>query len=211
MKERPIIFTSDSVRAILDGRKTQTRRVINPQPTAVRESPFVNSGIEDIHGWEIQLKYGQPGDRLWVKETWRKTFDIDDKDVMEYRAGGTRLIVGNSIQHGGHRITSVLPNWCPSIFMPRWASRITLEIVTVRVERVQDISEADAEAEGIHLLGLPEIERYNHPRKHKVAYEALWNEINAKRGYGWDVNPWVWVIEFKRIESPQPIFAKGDK
>jgi len=208
MKERPILFSSEMVRAILDGRKTQTRRVIKPQPEiqeymnkpSLHWSQCGGRSLTEIASY---CPYGQPGDRLWVRETWRKTFDVDDKDVMEYRAGGTRLIVGESIQHGEHRITSVLPKWKPSIFMPRWASRIMLEIVNIRVERVQDISEEDAIAEGCNP--------YDHIKKeivsrdneiifsnaYQASYQLLWDSINAKRGYGWDVNPWVWVVEFK--------------
>ena len=196
MKERPILFSGEMVQAILDGRKTQTRRVI-PEKMQLCRTP--EDEPEVFVDW---CRYGQPGDRLWVRETWRKTFDIDQKDVMEYRAGGTRLIVGESIQHGEHRITSILPAWRPSIFMSRWASRITLEIVNVRVERVQDITNEDAQAEGIttqfptrsvpHRLG-------GDIWNHRNAYARLWDDINSRRGFGWDVNPWVWVVEFKRL------------
>ena len=99
-----------------------------------------------------------------------------------------------------------LAGWRPSIFMPRWASRITLEIVSVRAERVQDISENDAEAEGIELWQEVFFREYNKPdnnpgwtRDPRLSFQTLWDSINAKRGYGWDVNPWVWVIEFKKL------------
>ena len=209
MKERPIPFKGEMVRAILNGQKTQTRRILKkPQPLDVLPMKIPNLWValternpqpEGNHGKVIHCKYGIPGDRLWVKETWAnaprnqyiyranyipRDFGSGDfgSDVLDIKTGDTVPLV-----------------WKSSRFMPKLASRITLEIVNVRVERVQEISEEDAEAEGIHLLGLPEAERHNHPRKHIVAFHTLWDVINAKRGDGWDVNPWVWVIEFKRM------------
>jgi len=167
MKEQPILFSSEMVKTILDGRKTQTRRVIKPQPNSgVRQSPFVKSGLEDGHGREIKCPYGQPGDLLWVKETWNGT----QGEGVAYRATNPEM--------NGEP-------WKSSRFMPRWASRITLEIVNIRVERLQEIKPLDAVAEGMD------------PDRHSVIeFRNLWNAINGKRGYGWDINPWVWVIEF---------------
>jgi hypothetical protein len=183
VRERPILFSSPMVRAILEGRKTQTRRVIG------------NGTAEDIYRrWadpeqspqvvRLACRYGQPGDLLWVRETWA----TDDDKTFWYRADGETYNAG-------------LP-WRPSIHMPRAASRITLEIVSVRVERVQDISREDARAEGLTWVaptwGIPGIANSwnGDPRE---SFKALWNDINAKRGHGWDSNPWVWVVEFKRL------------
>ena len=188
--EHPILFSGEMVRAIMEGRKTQTRRVIKPQPNDIRESPFVKSGIEDTHGYEIKRKYA-PGDRLWVRETWHQHSSDDDFCTGEIHYRATEICVGTK--------------WIPSIFMPRWASRITLEVVSVRVERVQDISEEDALSEGISFWKPKEMDNRpfeenfwtNYPQ---FAFQNLWDSINAKRGYGWDVNPWVWVIEFRKGE-----------
>ena len=183
------------VKAILEGRKTQTRRVIKPQPNDIRESPFVKSGIETTHGYEIKLKY-EPGDRLWVRETWHQHSSDDDFCTGEIHYRATEICVGTK--------------WIPSIFMPRWASRITLEVVNVRVERVQDICFEDCLSEGCDSG----FEHYDGSCNHiedgsccqgwhygsKWNFRYLWDSINAKRGYGWDVNPWVWVVEFKRID-----------
>ena len=195
MKERPILFSTEMVKAILEGRKTQTRRVIKPQPNDIRESPFVKSGIETTHGYEIKLKY-EPGDRLWVRETWHKHSDDDDFCTGEIHYRATEICVGTK--------------WIPSIFMPRWASRITLEVVNVRVERVQDICFEDCLSEGCDSG----FEHYDGSCNHiedgsccqgwhygsKWNFRYLWDSINAKRGYSWDANPWVWVIEFRRVE-----------
>lgn len=188
MKERPILFSTKMVKAILEGRKTQTRRVIKPQPNDIRESPFVKSGIETTHGYEIKLKH-EPGDRLWVRETWNvldsdgcKPSDISPiKERAIYKANGDEY-----------------PFWRPSIFMPRWASRIALEVVNVRVERVQDISEEDAMHEGATPL-LVDPDGGSCP--YCEGFRALWDSINAKRGYGWDANPWVWVVEFEEHKN----------
>ena len=171
MKERPIIFNGDMVRAILDGRKTQERRPIKPQPIWVGD-PSVPFRTKDADPKGIiRCPYGAPGDRLWVRETWR----MDAVNIgAEYRATISALM-----EH-------VAP-WTPSIHMPRWASRITLEITAVRVQRVQDITEEDALAEGMVPLDR------STPRE---MFAEVWQSI-----YGnWPANPWVWVVEFRRIE-----------
>lgn len=186
MKEHPILFSGPMIRAILEDRKTQTRRIVKPQPDAQLFS--INSGPEwtypdrldpDEPDWDrVRLcPYGKPGDRLWVRETWR-----NGPDKALYRAtddSGTPSI-----------------RWKPSIHMPRAYSRISLEVTAVRVERVQDISEKDAWAEGVHSIArrLP----YSGDDLASVAFSGLWQEINGKR-HPWDSNPWVWVVEFKRI------------
>ena len=173
MKERPILFSAPMVRALLAGTKTQTRRIIKPQHLAF----FNQDAAAMLSDWnERPLPYGQPGDRLWVRETFGH-FECNQHFKpgcnVYYRADGNCL---------------ELEPWRPSIHMPRWASRITLEITSVRVERLQDISEADAIAEGVYTD--PACPAYD-------AYAQLWDEIN---GLGsWEANPWVWVIEFRRL------------
>lgn len=200
MRERPIIFTGESVRAILEGLKTQTRRVVRGIPSN-SEGPFepaMAPGIgETSNRWamkvdgkfiQIRCPYGKPGDRLWVKETWSKS-----PDGPIYKAAVT--------EHGITECDDCI-KWKSSMFMPRWASRITLEIKGVRVERVQAISETDARAEGCddqHILQAhPPHEAFRKPTA-REAYRVLWDSINAKRGFGWDKNPWVWVMEFRKI------------
>lgn len=180
MEEKPILFTGEMVRAVLDGRKTQTRRVIKPQPGLL--------GPKDIPLLLYYCPYGQPGDRLWVRESWSvdmsmdhlKPSDVPEDSIVYYRA--------NTDKDWERQSTGqVMGKKRPSIFMPRWASRINLEITDIRVERVQDITEEDAKAEGVDW--------YPAMRANRL-FQSLWDSINAKRGYAWDVNPWVWVVEF---------------
>mgnify|MGYP001218579921 CR=1 FL=1 len=179
MSEKPILFSGEMVRAILEGRKTMTRRVVKPQPEQDTDCPYhVGAGIER----KARIcPYGKPGDRLWVKETMWEC--IDNNDKVRYVADGPIPIVGN------RRYKKK-----PSLFMSRSESRLTLEVVNVRVERVQDITEGDAEKEGTTPYTAPaELPAY------KPAFADLWDRINEKRGFGWDKNPWVWVIEFKPL------------
>jgi hypothetical protein len=212
MKETPILFSSEMVRAILDGRKTQTRRIINPQPKTIIKDPrnrLPEAFWVDGEKW-IKCRYGQPGDRLWVRETWRdrwgmayanygtgNAYPIDDVREIEYKAGGNGFFT-----HG----CNLCPDeptvkwgewskWRPSIFMPREAARIFLRVTNVRVERLQDISEDDARAEGVRAYGPNNCSGTSA----RIAFAELWDSINAKRGYGWDTNPWVWVVKFHRI------------
>ena len=193
MKERPILFSGPMVRAILEGRKTQTRRV----------DKVMQQGYEGTIGWGIyHLKtcpYGVPGDRLWVRETCNIS---DTKDAVMYLGNGGKL---------GPTAPADSENWCrtwktcPSIHMPRWASRITLEIVNVRVEMVKEISEKDAEAEGVCATVVATTRTDDNGDSVEILtaiapFSELWDSINAKRGYGWDANPWVWVIEFKKVD-----------
>lgn len=203
MKERPILFSAPMVRAILEGRKTMTRRVIRQQPSAGVRWGF--DGWEDGRGKALRCPYGQPGDRLWVKETWQ-VFMPTLRNIVPFKGsmkiqpvicltGFAATEEQRARDYGGEAYRGP---WRPSIFMPRWASRITLEITAVQVERVQDISEADSKDEGVTLIE-------GNPLRHdgldySSEFTGLWDSINAKRGYGWHANPWVWVIEFKRIE-----------
>lgn len=187
VRERPILFSGPMIRAILDGRKTQTRRVIKPQPVGAWAAPG-----------KTACPYGVPGDRLWVRETWRPSQTGEGSRCPAwYAADGA---------DGEH------VRWKPSIFMPRWASRITLEITRIDVRRVQDVG-TDALAEGVELTefwtpkeveGRPFEEKwwddfYFWSHYPLVAFRKLWDSINANRGFGWDVNPWVWVVEFRRV------------
>jgi len=194
-------------RAILEGRKTMTRRVIKPQPVALgdegrRTSYSWRGGIYALQFYPDRsdildrCPYGQPGDRLWVREAW--LYD----DYMHDMTEGVPDLPGGAYSHRlvyrasnpDYPMTIGSERWHPSIHMPRWASRILLEIASVRVERVQDISDTDAEREGVGGNDPGGMLSF---REH---FRELWDSINAKRGYGWDTNPWVWVVEFKKVD-----------
>lgn len=216
LKERPILFSGPMVRAILEGRKSQTRRI-------VKSSWWRCLDLDDNMDREIarcECHYGRPGERLWVRETWKvEAFSHQTPTSGPEKATyylGYKADVG-SIPRGK---TVTFPNpvanafqknrgdWRPSIHLPRWASRITLEIVSVRVQRVQEISEEDAEAEGIDIV----IDQHRSPwcassgsdgcacggKSNREHFALLWDSINAKRGFGWEKNPWVWALTFKR-------------
>jgi hypothetical protein len=192
MKERPILFSGPMVRAILAGRKTMTRRVVKPQPYLLYRPETYKVVVDEYgqarwmdeeghsehtRGWDnpayLECPYGMPGDRLWVRETWRFG-GCGDK---QYRADGE---------------VPLRCKWKPSIFMPRWASRITLEITGVCVDRLQDISVNDAREEGISEKECP--------NWHAVTdFAALWESINGRES--WDANPWVWVVEFRKVQK----------
>lgn len=204
MKERPILFNGPMVRAILDGSKTQTRRVVNPQPLWVADPcvPFKTSDA-DPKG-VISCPYGKAGDGLWVRETFgigRAT------DWTYYRSQWG----DDGEEINGAPSKSFFDSWKPSIHMPRSRSRINLEITGVRIERLTNISEADAIAEGSEPVELSAAEwmgdrpictKSIEPGlcnflEHKTGYARLWESINGPGS--WAANPWVWVIEFKRI------------
>lgn len=210
-----IIFNGEMVRAILDGRKTQTRRVVKPplhcRSTGCELTPGELSDRE-VNSVDTLCPYGGPGDRLWVRETFARF-----EQITVYRAD---CLNGNGVEDADSMRCRLdyKVKWRPSIFMPKWASRITLEIVSVRVERVQDITDDDAKAEGIEGRFHPDDPHLwtwkdyttsawaPQPRFHYGSsvtpvstYEGLWDSINAKRGFGWATNPWIWRIEFKRI------------
>jgi hypothetical protein len=194
MKERPILFSAPMVRAILAGTKTQTRRVAKLTHAGHVKEP---GGHRRWHTADFDARlacpYGQPGDRLWVRETWVHVDDTDDKlDGMGsqtyWRASSFAPDMDTEWLHQ-HKL-----KWRPSIHMPRWASRITLEITGVRLERLQGISEADAIAEGVtnslHLSG---------GRFARDNFAHLWWTINGDGS--WEVNPLVWVVEFNRLKG----------
>lgn len=237
MQERPILFSGPMVRAILNGCKRQTRRVVKvpwkgPTKTTPYEPYYVDDGGVLMVGIDgpyrpfvdvVASPYGDVGDRLWVRETWRTAASLNQMSPramesacldagycnawapVEYDATPTerQTFTGFGGEAG---------KWRPSIHMPRWASRITLEVTGVRVERLQDISEDDARAEGIREVTKDGVvKKYcvydlgDHsstpwgqmPRRAVAAYAALWNDINGKGAFL--LNPWVWVVEFRRL------------
>lgn len=209
MKERPILFSGAMVRAILDGRKTHTRRVIC---TADDADYFVNfDGVRAkfMKGGDAWYKAApwQPGDLLWVRETIQCLGHDGKYENIYYTADD--LIPGDAWS----KLRKILKNeWTmyrgvhnariPSIHMPRWASRITLLVKAVRVERLQSISEADARAEGVSLCSGWNASETKYGINYAGPFSHLWQSINGKRpGCSWGDNPWVWVIEFERIEK----------
>ena len=231
MRERPILFSAPMVRAILDGRKTQTRRIVKPQPPAYIDelhgndlrgrAPYrlehdetgavLGSGFQDDNDVFYKCPYGIPGDRLWVRETWCRKLDDGcfvynaegnlDASCCHYRADGYHVAKDDG--DGGTEYTKSgreASPWSPSIHMPRWASRITLEVVAVRVERLQDITADDAKSEGVEVCKHFADANKGHPLDpHRVAFAWLWNTINGSDA--WIANPWVWVVEFKKLEK----------
>jgi hypothetical protein len=244
MKARPIIFSSQMVQSILDGRKTQTRRVIKPQPEVSAEGylmgewlkkPLAGLLLPKLQDITIHCPFGKIGDRLWVRETWQGPI-IDDDEFEACRQNAQKIFL--KPDYCVYRATDKLDavdidgnelGWRTSTSMPRWASRITLEITDIRVEKLQDISEEDAISEGLpyaqgnkstgcmwdgvgyHGAGFDRYENktYHTPKNGKCgcivggdtpaqcAYRELWESINGKGS--WGVNPWVWVVEFRRI------------
>lgn len=226
MTDRPILFPAPMVRALRDGRKTQTRRVLKPQPPAeVSVAGVFSDGLfawmsgdpEDLESWEFHGDFKAPfqsGDRLWVREAhaivprtaYRMSTGVhqalrpdDDHDAAVYREGWERSRPGR---------------WRPSIHMPRWASRLTLLVTEVRVQRLQNISEEDARAEGIErksICGIGEVwKHYGNPdapvgwQLATQSFESLWDSINADRAggaYAWDQNPWVTATTFSVIKA----------
>jgi len=202
MKERPILFNSAMVRAILDGRKTQTRRPTKFEWSGTAEKLLRQSAFDPAY----KSLFGTVGDRLWVRETWGLMSYHDPT----YWCGGSIEGVPESdlrleflVEHQANwKISNESAYWRPSIHMPRWASRIDLEITAVRVERVQDITEEDAIKEGCEMDGnIPKLQP--HDVVGWVGWDSatewfsdIWDSIYGK----WDANPWVWVYEFRRVE-----------
>ena len=249
--DKPILFSAEMIRALLDGRKTQTRRVVKPQPPIQppenchpkhekkHSAPYLDAycgehktqsnprGMSaDWCWWQVDNRqclptfrcpYGQPGDLLWVRETWCQQFGSLTLKPLEprcafYRATEKQHIVKSdddchvSLNADG---TEASP-WIPSIFMPRWASRLTLTLTEVRVQRLQEISEDDAISEGIERVGGPTScspwKDYSREQRFKffsapsASYRTLWDSINAKRA-PWESNPWVWALTFTVHQS----------
>jgi hypothetical protein len=213
MKERPILFNADMVRAILDGRKTQTRRMVKPQPLWVADPSVPFSTPDADPRGIIKSLFGTVGDRLWVRETTciaPKRFATPDDTCLTDDDGDKRYVSYKADGHSEWAMRDYNLKWTPSIHVPRWASRIDLEITAVRVERLQEITEADAKKEGVDSVKygketfwkaygknlLPEGGELVATRAAAQSFHTLWQSI-----YGnWDANPWVWVYEFRRVE-----------
>jgi hypothetical protein len=200
MKAKPIIFSTDMVKAILDGRKTQTRRVIKPQPTwgkVITEQEAKDRALSgfDPYGFRIntptlseaarKAPY-QPGDILWVRETWQYVDESENSGYVYKASENGKTWEENTVEW----------TWRPSIHMPWEAARLLLKVTDVWPERVQDISEADAKAEGVTPINDSEC-------GYRGAFRELWNALNAKRGYDWYTNNWVWVYTFERITKEE--------
>lgn len=219
VKERPILFSAPMVRALLDGSKTQTRRAVKlprtrdafvledhgagwwPYQSDDGESSLCNDGMEHPY----TCPYGKPGDRLWVRENGWERPERTPRQMREgadtwapyyFDADGLSWSDAEDLKAWGFKRR-------PSIHMPRWASRILLEITNVRVERLQDISESDARAEGCDpwndLAGVSGVTVAELVWGYRRAYAHLWDQINGAGA--WDANPWVWAVSFKRIEG----------
>lgn len=252
-KERPILMSAPMVRAILDGRKTQTRRIVKIR--GVKGEIYSAEHLSDVLGWQfmherqanlinghiIHCPYGVPGDRLWVRETWvpllavspasdapnewgdrpfkrteEPTFWTDDNGRTRWHYSGTDIVWradgevefcdGDGFSEESHSANrDDLPRWRPSIHMPRWASRLTLEVTGVRVQRLNSISAEDATAEGVKPSDAVAVFRdgVRVPEMESTpigAFACLWDSLNAKSA-PWGSNPWVWVIEFRRIAN----------
>ncbi|MDE6735615.1 MAG: hypothetical protein K2J64_09145 [Desulfovibrio sp.] len=187
MKTRPIIFNTDMVQAILRGQKIMTRRPVKPPYEVHRRGSMVTLTHPDRYGGRFApypCPLGRLGDRLWVRETFFKYWPKPGctKPAALYRADGITLCDRDS--------EGMKQRWSPSIHMPRALSRITLEITCIAVENVQDIVDDEAILEGFPP--------YDAPREH---FRKTWGAIYAKRGLGWDANPWVWVVTFRRLDS----------
>ena len=219
MKTHPILFSTDMVMALLHRNKIQTRRIVKNTDNFGCFTGDCNHWIQTecfdaIQTYALEnCPHGQPGDLLWVRETWKYwNWTEDGMPWIKYAANDEILFFDSTIpEEWCERLTNIWASlsepenyeidqaardhkWRPNIFLPRWASRLTLKITDIRIERVQDISNEDAVAEGI---GVPLDMRY-------AAYDEfrpLWDRLNAKRGYGWDENPWVWVIQFDVIHK----------
>ena len=183
MNNKPILFNTEMVRAILEGRKTQTRRIIKPQPTNPRWNNIGWLGWDDGHGYRMKPPC-EAGDVLWVRETWSTHYDgIHDDLQFCYKADGTDL--------KSECLPGECNRWWPSIHMPKEAARIFLKVKDVRVERLRDMNDSDLSNEGFNDW---------------IRFISLWNstikpEVCDK--YDWNANPWVWAIEFERCEKPE--------
>lgn len=216
-QERPILFSGPMVRAILEGRKTQTRRPVKPQPKRYEASGGWGLTWHEKCGagsdWLASYcPFGVPGDRLWVRETWAHYQTIDRRkradgasfsevsdglagyradgfdDIKEFRSHIELMGDAEAVEINGDR-------WRPSIHMPRWACRLTLKVTDVRAERIQEMSSVDAIQEGVYAVS---------PRETYLPIQRFiprWDAIYAKRGSGWDANPWVWVVSFEEEKA----------
>jgi hypothetical protein len=238
MTSRPILFTGEMVLAIRNDRKAQTRRLRGLDEINASPGDWEVTGGDGLSAFSFSDKrttrtmtsaegmrntrcpYGAAGDQLWVREGWRPAFDRDLYDCIEYRADGKRLKPQGLSESEGFWFDDICPDgedappakWRPSIHMPRWASRLTLEVTNVRVERVQEISEEDAVAEGTMSYVAGGHMRRREPAEMSVRahFAVMWNDINAKRGYSWESNPWVWAITFRRVVADRASGTDGE-
>lgn len=243
MKERQIPFMGEMVRAVLDDRKGQTRRVLHQAVGPSLSVDYEDETGEAVLSWlrgdgpghdvqeqikRVRSPYGVPGDRLWVREAWRVSKKHDAIAPRELRARSMTVMYeaggySNNDEEGWRTVDGppMAPDWRgkyrPAMFMPRWASRITLEVTGVRVERLQDINADDVRAEGLEYrednIGGRICRRWRSygtpdgwfPEGRDIApihsFQSLWDGLNSERGFGWHANPWVWVVDFKRIEA----------
>ncbi|RKH14333.1 hypothetical protein D7V97_03365 [Corallococcus sp. CA053C] len=230
VREGPILFSGPMICALVAGRKTITRRLVKPQPETGESIEWLTNIVgrppsfavtrpmsSDVR--ELRCPYGQPGDRLWVRETWGLEDGKDDGERVVWQADRAAAWRSN-LNDRFYLASDYAPTrWRPSIHMPRWASRLTLDVASVRVERLHDITEEDAKAEGLACItkdggrtwkygipdrdGLPGTDDTGWPWvdwdvSPRVAFERLWSSINGAES--WDANPWVWRIEFRQVE-----------
>lgn len=213
MDFKPILFNTEMVRAILDGRKTQTRRIIKSQPTNPRWNTIGWLGWDDGHGYHMKAPC-DPGDILWVRETWCDPEPDNYMVPVFYKADMPLHWDAEDTAHGeAVDITADEFKWRPSIHMPKGFARIFLKVKDVRVERLQDITEEQAEKEGCWAgcfrSTCGPVDNYDEPPEQFDAvedFQRVWDSTikPAERDkYSWEANPWVWVIEFKRIKQPK--------
>lgn len=221
MKERPILFSAPMVRAILEGRKTQTRRIVKPEhevPDAFAWVPEKGNASYARDGWwcarvpgptdghwvtgAAHCPYGGPGDRLWVRESFQPLLadgvDWSDADYSTGEGYAINYVATNGVKefYDCRNDKAFCARITPSIFMPRWASRITLQITDVRVERLHEITESDAEAEGA-LMGYDGPYSFHQAFNFRGGFMNLWQTIHGADS--WKSNPWVWVVNFNRV------------
>lgn len=218
MTDRPILFSAPMVRAILADRKTQTRRVMRtnhvgyrsflrwdgrPHTRAMMACSNGDPGRPESSVFCEDNRIGVPGDRLWVRETWSPWSDVVDCDEAAKLRDARAQMPWACVLYGADRAWSNSQpsdnggRWRPSIHMPRWASRLTLDVVSVRVERLQAITEEDARAEGVAV----DPAALASGATHRQAFADLWDSLNAKRA-PWASDPWVWRVEFRRAVQP---------
>lgn len=220
---RPMLFSAPMIRALHDGRKTQTRRILAPQPTkqelqfqgyvGIKDTKAVFSGGFPTKTEAVRIPHSK-GNRLWVRETWRCNGWATDVATIFYKAHEGDGYTAMTEQYPVAGRTYIKPDgvWKPSIHMPRWISRMTLTVTKVRVQRLQDISEEDAIAEGCgqYSSSTPLYEAFDPDRKgsYREGFRELWNNLNADRGHGWNKNPWVTALTFtvdqRNIDEVEP-------
>ncbi|MCY1047579.1 hypothetical protein OV208_40140 [Corallococcus sp. bb12-1] len=234
VRERPILFSADMVRALLDGRKTVTRRLLKPQPApnAPHDGGTVwefrpDNGLHVPCGtvghltvaekMGLRCPYGQPGERLWVKEAWRPCVahshgmdacDCGDVSITYRADGAERFFADRDVPNEWTMPRAAERGNVTPLFMPRWASRLTLEVGSVRVERLHDITEEDAQAEGVerhpescgwlNYEPSPPFESVSYHLTARESFASLWRSLNGPES--WDANPWCWRVEFRRVE-----------